>query len=170
MPWYIMSTTICFECLPDLGEMASNQTIQHTKLLNLLENRWISPYLPLIWWIPPSSATSTTTCFMDPPDMSEIAPDPTILDLTEAPPRLGRASDRGRSSPRRHRASDRKEWSDQGRTEPRGLVVRRWEVLAAHTAPSHLKRRTCTAARHLPRCPCMAPAAFFLVCRSSFFS
>ena len=123
MPWYIMSTTICFECLPDLGEMASNQTIQHTKLLNLLENRWISPYLPLIWWIPPSSATSTTTCFMDPPDMSEIAPDPTILDLTEAPPRLGRASDRGRSSPRRHRASDRKEWSDQGRTEPRGLVV-----------------------------------------------
>ena len=85
MPWYIMSTTMCFECLPDLGEMASNQTIQHTKLLNLLENRWISPYLPLIWWIPPSSATSTTTCFMDPPDMSEIAPDPTILDLTEAP-------------------------------------------------------------------------------------
>ena len=123
MPWYIMSTTICFECLPDLGEMASNQTIQHTKLLNLLENRWISPYLPLIWWIPPSSATSTTTCFMDPPDMSEIAPDPTILDLTEAPPRLGRASDRGQSSPRRHRASDRKEGSDQGRTEPRGLVV-----------------------------------------------
>ena len=60
---------------------------------------------------------------MDPPDMSEIAPDPTILDLTEAPPRLGRASDRGRSSPRRHRASDRKEWSDQGRTEPRALVV-----------------------------------------------
>ena len=77
MPWYIMSTTICFECLPDLGEMASNQTIQHTKLLNLLENRWISPYLPLIWWIPPSSATSTTKCFMDPPDISEIASDPT---------------------------------------------------------------------------------------------
>ena len=123
MPWYIMSTTICFECLPDLGEMASNQTIQHTKLLNLLENRWISPYLPLIWWIPPSSATSTTTCFMDPPDISEIAPDPTILDLTEAPPRLGRASDRGQSSPRRHRASDRGFPSAQGRTEPRGLVV-----------------------------------------------
>ena len=125
MPWYIMSTTICFECLPDLGVIASNQTIQHTKLLNLLENRWISPYLPLIWWILPSSATSTTTCFMDPPDMSEIAPDPTILDLTEAPPRLGRASDRGQSSPRRHRASDRVMGSAQkARTEPRGLVVR----------------------------------------------
>ena len=33
---------------------------------------------------------------MDPPDMTEIAPDPTILDLTEAPPRLGGASDRGK--------------------------------------------------------------------------
>ena len=43
--------------------------------------------------------------------------------VTEARPRLGGASGRGRSSPRRHRASDRKEGSDQGRTEPRGLVV-----------------------------------------------
>ena len=118
MPWYIMSTTMCFECLPDLGEMASNQTIQHTKLLNLLENRWISPYLPLIWWIPPSSATSTTTCFMDPPDMSEIAPDPTILDLTEAPPRLGGASDRGTTEAGRHR----------GATEPRTEGSRRTKV------------------------------------------
>ena len=42
---------------------------------------------------------------------------------TEAPPRLGGASGRGTLSPRRHRASDRRLGSDQGRTEPRGLVV-----------------------------------------------
>ena len=43
--------------------------------------------------------------------------------VTEARPRLGGASGRGRSSPRRHRASDRVWPSDQGRTEPRALVV-----------------------------------------------
>ena len=123
MPWYIMSTTICFECLPDLGEMASNQTIQHTKLLNLLENRWISPYLPLIWWIPPSSATSTTTCFMDPPDMSEIAPDPTILDLTEAPPRLGGASDRGTTEAGRRGLFDQATTQNGGRHRPSDFHV-----------------------------------------------
>ena len=55
---------------------------------------------------------------MDPPDMSEIAPDPTILDLTEAPPRLGGASDRGTTEAGRHR----------GATEPRTEAGRRTKV------------------------------------------
>ena len=62
---------------------------------------------------------------MDPPDMSEIAPDPTILDLdlTEAPPRLGGASDRGTTEAGRHRGSVEPRTEKRHRTEPRGLVV-----------------------------------------------